>query len=680
MKKHLLLLPLVMTLPVLSLAQTSSVAAETSEVIEPIPAVKKTIMKSARSTKFNKGLYFDQLDNGVVLSPMELEYDLTVDKGATLRMGNVSINERTFFFSLLPLGKTHPQLSNVLKPEEASEQVLVMKWPEKLIQTGTLEVISKTGKVLWSYDIEATEREAWKKKLTSWKNQLVKQGVEAKALGNSGIFGTQLALSNLDEKKAPFRGLRESFRFCLTQNVGKSSSKLCSIWYGARTTATGVIIGKVRSDAAQPRVLLQSETAPLKDSKVIAADMPVSFYADLSSNQSYEFISQPVRMQLMDIADTVKPGVLRVVGYDVRPTNPSVILNPDQYTSLTKAIGFEDTIGDFRKFWMSILKVDNPALYFPGDGGGVFKQKFQLSEVPRNTSRPYLSTQTPTGTYVDGARLQGRKLPDAQLASDETRVQVSEQDPTRFEWTFKAAQKGEINKSYLNVEYGGKSYRSFYELYRGYPIELSGRFTGIAAGGSMLLLGEVAYNHWFEDLFGWDDYYLSRLRWGVSAKYFQAFTKLKVDDAGTTAALNVMTLDAKYRVTPGLWGREETVGGMLSYQSIQYSTITAPMVGVGAFWARSMPRVFDDIFNIVPLMRYPKFVDMEFIFYPMSLNSSVTLNANFALNFHGKVLWTKNIFGEAGFGLKRFAFKDSTSNQQAELNTFYGTMGLGVNF
>jgi hypothetical protein len=37
---------------------------------------------------------------------------------------------------------------------------------------------------------------------------------------------------------------------------------------------------------------------------------------------------------------------------------------------------------------------------------------------------------------------------------------------------------------------------------------------------------------------------------------------------------------------------------MLSYQSVTFDKLKAPMLGVGAFWARSMPKVFDDFFNL----------------------------------------------------------------------------------
>ena len=62
---------------------------------------------------------------------------------------------------------------------------------------------------------------------------------------------------------------------------------------------------------------------------------------------------------------------------------------------------------------------------------------------------------------------------------------------------------------------------------------------------TLILMGEAAYNRWFEDIFGWEDYTLSKQRWGVSAKYFQSFTKFEVGNYGD-AQLSVLTADLKY--------------------------------------------------------------------------------------------------------------------------------------
>jgi hypothetical protein len=384
----------------------------------------------------------------------------------------------------------------------------------------------------------------------------------------------------------------------------------------------------------------------------------------------------------MDMTDTKKADQIRIVAWGIRPTTPSTILNPDIYSSVTRAIGFESTIGDMRKFWEAIITSEDPKLYLPGQGGGLFTQRFGLSEIPRANARPYLDIHTPVGTYDDGVRLYGKKISEVKITSFENSVEVDATDPKYFLWRFKAVNRGEINRSYLSMEYQGKEFKAFYELYKGFPREISLRLSGLLQpSGENVFLGEAAYNQWFENLFGWTNYKLGRQRWGVSARYFKSLTELTVNaTTGATAGLAVANVDLKYRLEPGLWGRDETLGAMLDFQSVSFDKISAPMLGVGAFWARSMPKVFDDLLNLMPLMRSPKWVDMEFIYYPVSLSKQVTLQTNFALNFHGKVLWTKSWFGEAGFGLKRYAILDSQLQQKAALNTFYGTVGLGYSF
>lgn len=675
-----LVLSLLLTFGTFAHAQNAAPDVEEKETAtEEIPAPQRSLLKTAATRDFNKALYFDQIDNGVILPPMELEYDLSGD-GKLLKLGNISFSEKNFFFALLPLGKTHSQINQVLSSSDAAKYALVMSWPEPLMSHGTIEMISRTGTVLWSHEFKKEDKDKWTKTLAGWRKELTEKGVAAKAVARSGIFGSQFALLDVESAKAPFWNQKESFRFCVTQTDGRNQTKMCSQRYGTKSTGSNVVMGKVRSDAVTPRVLVQNEEAALKNSVPVAADMPASFFAELATGESYEFVTLPNKLQLMDIAATAKPNVLRIVGYDTRPIGRSIILNPDQYGAFTKMIGFESTIGDPRKFWAAAVSNTDPKIYLPGQGGGVFKQKFELSEIPRAQSRVYLHKRTPAGTYIDNIKLEGRKQPVAKVTTEQNSVEENQQNPASFVWNFKATERGQINRSYLNVDIDGKTYKSYYEIFKGFPREISGRFSGVQASGEFILMGEVAYNQWFEDLFGWTNYWASRQRWGVSAKYFQSFNELKVDDQGGTAPLSVMTVDLKYRATPGLWGRDESVGALVSYQNVNFDELKAPMLGVGAFWARSMPKVFDDLFNLIPLMRYPKWVDMEFIYYVSSMDSNVTLDSSMSLNFHGKVLWSERYFGEAGFGLKRYGFTDKSLNQQAELNTLYGTVGLGINF
>ncbi len=647
---------------------------------DEIPAPRQSLLKTAATKDFNKPLYFDQVDNGLVLPPLELDYELAAD-GKSFRIGNVLLSDKTFSVSFVPLAKAHPQLNQILSGSENDHMSLVFFAPEYLINPTAIEMVSRTGKVLWSYRFAENDLTNWNKRLDGWRKDLITKGIAAGAVARSGIFAARFAFTDARSAGIPLWNQKESFRFCLSEIRGRNSSRVCSQRYGMDASGDGAIsMLKVRVEPVKPRVLLHGQEVKAKQSLVVPMDSPTSFYVEMVGGESYEFITLPNKLELMDIADTVKPNVLRIVGYDTRPLGRSVILNPDQYSTLTKMLGFEATIGDPRKFWAAALSKDDAKIYLPGEGGGVFKQRFELSQIPRALSRVYLDKRTPTGTYVDGIKLFGRKQPAAKITTDQNSVEVDSDENSEFMWRFKAADRGFINRSYLNVELDGKTYRSYFELYKGFPREISGRFSGVQTAGTFIIMGEVAYNHWFEDILGWSNYWMSRQRWGVNAKYFKSFNELKVDKAGTTAPLSVLTVDLKFRLTPGLWGRDETVGLLTSYQDVTFDELKAPMLGGGIFWARSMPKVFDDFLNTLIFMRYPKWVDMEFIYYGSSLNSDVKLKAPMSLNFHGKVLWSDRYFGEAGFGIKRYSFENAILNQKAELNTFYGTVGVGINF
>jgi hypothetical protein len=145
-------------------------------------------------------------------------------------------------------------------------------------------------------------------------------------------------------------------------------------------------------------------------------------------------------------------------------------------------------------------------------------------------------------------------------------------------------------------------------------------------------------------------------------------------------SLQLTTLDLKYRFTPGLWERDETWGAILGAEDVLVNNIHGALAGAGLFWARSMPKIFDDIMNWFPFMSYPKWVDMEMIYYLTPLSNTITTgnSPTYSLNFHGKILWTKYFFGEAGFGLKAYDY--GTETKAVRLQALYGTAGLGLNF
>lgn len=643
---------------------------------ESVPAAKASLLKTTRNADYTKPISFDPTEGGIILPNPEIVYDLTGSQGRVLRIGNVVLDDKSFVFALRPLVSFNPQLT-VVMGRDGAQPALAMRWPSALLKKGSLEMISRTGAVLWRFEITEDLLNKWDARVSSWRTAMRNRNIHAREL-RAGLFIVNIALDDLEGKGAPFWNQKEIFRFCLTSLDGRAQTRLCSGRFAAETQGRQVTLKRVPS-SIEPRVLVMNENAPLRGVIPVPTDAQTGFYADLAGGESYEFIAAPSKLDLVDLSDSARPGVLRVSGFGVRPAEPSVTLNPDRPGAMTSALGFESTIGDTRKFWAAALRVERPYLHFPGDGGGLFRQRFELNAVPRETSRVHLSKRTPTGTYQDGILLRGRKLPQSGISSEQYSVTQDTRDPSLFVWSFRALEAGEINRSYLTVTSEGKSFKAFHELYRGYGKELSARFSGLAAAGSPLFMGELAYNHWFESLLGLENYFVSRQRWGLSGKYFKSLTQMQVNSL-RKSDLDVLTLDLKYRFSPGLWGRDESTGLMLTTQNVVFDEIKAPMAGAGFFWARSMPRVFADWLDGIPLLDAPKWVDLEFVYFGSSLNSNIEMGTTYALNFHGQVQWSKTVFGEAGFGHKVYTFRDLEQNKKAALQTFYGTIGLGMRF
>ncbi len=643
------------------------------KIIEP--PVQKSTEPPVQNADFSTGLYFD-INNTGPIPPMEFEYDLSLDNGKSLTVGNTILSEKTFYFAVGPLGKMMSQFPK-FAGEDADRNALIFRWPENLLKNGVIEVISRSGNSLWKREITEKEVLKWKNRVLGWRKKL---GLNPKLKPLPALLTTQLAILDWSKEVPHIAESQDWFRFCLTQTEAPHFTRLCSSRYMAKKTSTGFSLAKQVITDGNTRALLRNEEAALKVTTEVSADLPLQFYADLATGMSYEFLAMPPKINIADIAETKIPNLIRVTGWDVFPHNPYSRIKLEKYGKIVEMIGFQPTIKDDRKFWQAGLKVDTPYFYFPGVGGGVFKQKFKTEGLPKESMRIFLQKNTPKGTYAKSITLQGRKLETASTGSTEWSTYQDPKNPMAFDWSFRAAEPGQINRSYLQEVIGNKTYRSYFEIYRSYSHEVSARTTGVYASNTLVLIGEVAYNYWIDNFFGWENYYLARQRWGLNAKYFKSLNALPVDSAGTKGNLDSMVFDVKYRLSPGLWTRDETVGLIGSYQNITFGPLKAPMAGFGAFWARSMPLVFDRIFNYFPFMNYPKWVDVEFIYYTAPLAADVTLTSSFSLNFHGQVLWQKNFFGEAGFGLKRYAFSNPSINRKAELNSLYGTVGMGLKF
>jgi hypothetical protein len=200
---------------------------------------------------------------------------------------------------------------------------------------------------------------------------------------------------------------------------------------------------------------------------------------------------------------------------------------------------------------------------------------------------------------------------------------------------------------------------------------------------------ELGIKYWFESIAGWQNYYLSRQRWGVGYRNFQSLSPLMFRNYNDT--LNYSILDLNYRLNPGIWSWDESWGLTFSSAQMSYNVFKTDMLGVGIFLGRSMPTWLDDVINYMPVFRKPKWVNIEYIYYPISQTTGISFYdlgsgyGNWILSASSKIMWTNQFFSELAIGMRQADFAQSFSDglytrQRFQFTSIYGSIALGANF
>lgn len=135
--------------------------------------------------------------------------------------------------------------------------------------------------------------------------------------------------------------------------------------------------------------------------------------------------------------------------------------------------------------------------------------------------------------------------------------------------------------------------------------------------------------------------------------------------------------EARWFFKPGVWNIEETFGILGALYHFNYNGVAVMQPGVGLFWGRSLPHVFDQMLRWMPWFKYPKYVDMDLNFIPK--HSPLALD-NFVMNFHGKMFFPNQFFVEAGISMFRFSAYNKSTDEKSDLIATSGTLGLGYMF
>jgi hypothetical protein len=623
-------------------------------------------------------MFFNPAQNGVTLDKQRIDFDLS--GGRILKVGpytfspdsvklNISREPQDFFEYEFGFEK---------RLKRGATYVISFDWPQDYMRTGIMELIDDKGRPIWRRGLLEPEIQAWQK--TKSENKL-------SIAHKNSVFG----FANEGIREFPLAQVKEPFRFCLSQEEGEGRLAICSRRYIIDRRFGNFNFIPVSKDIS-PFVRINDKQVTLIGTAMFLDFQTFMKFSALLKDGTYvEFVTRPRDVGIVDVIANPEKNIIELIGFGDKPVNMQLVDTFYADPLNEGLLNFTPTIGDTREYWYAHISAKDARLYLRGEGGFPLRQGLFFDRLPTKDSRLQIEPTSPRQTYGPTAKVIGSTDKTLNLSSKDTTVTYLNEK--KFEWTFLAPNKGEVNTGSILIKDDDKTWQGSYQLYRGYALELSARVTSIVSDElDFVVLGEVAGQYWFEKFLGSNDFKTSLLRWGVAVKYFDTVFVGNEDPVDQSiVGLKVLNFDIKYRARPGVWQRDPTVGAIISAQKINFTyradgvakESENSMFGGGVFWARSMPKPIDDFFNVLPIFRYPKWVDVEFIFYPFPFVPQKTLTLNTALNFHGKVQWTGRFFGEAGFGLKTIGYKDRTLSEDGVgigLGLAYATFGLGYNF
>jgi hypothetical protein len=184
--------------------------------------------------------------------------------------------------------------------------------------------------------------------------------------------------------------------------------------------------------------------------------------------------------------------------------------------------------------------------------------------------------------------------------------------------------------------------------------------------------GEIAILGFHENFFTdqYDHFFTHRIGWR-----FRTFNSLKNFDP--LYDLKLTQGEVRFLLNPAVWNIQETFGILGAAYQFEYvnTPVTAP--GIGFFWGRSMPNIFDQLLRWIPWFKFPKYTDLDFTFIPPHHPKA---DANFVMNFHGKMFFPNNVFFEGGISYYQFSTYNENQRRTTTLQAFVGTVGLGYMF
>ncbi|MGZ3770936.1 MAG: hypothetical protein ACXVCP_15010 [Bdellovibrio sp.] len=547
-----------------------------------------------------------------------------------------------------------------------SKKSLNIYWPSEVFRTGKLELIDRLGKVIFAKDI--TE------------DLLQTYTVDTDDEHRNFYHRVRIEIPLENQMLNSFKS-SGVFNFCLSNKTPNSSEEICSSPF--MFTQNGLVLN---SKGSETKVLVNGQDLkPLEDEVPIDVkkDKPIQWYGQLASGLSWSFKEPVPSFKIIEILKLDR-NLYSISGLGPHPLKYFT----DHFTKKDLPFFYEykpdPLFSEDLNYWVVNIQSEGAIdLNFMSSRGGIYTARVDMNTAPSVLQRPVILNSNNAHLTYSSKQKFVVSLPTNSSIKKNKNIIVNK-DKTRFVWNIENLERGKTTVSSVTLknENAEKSY--FLETFRGYPWDVGFQYTISTISGALAHGGEFHASYWAEDFWSAKQLDWIRLRLGFQLKYFKPASKIPIDvnSSGIKKDVDVAStiFDVKYRFRPGLWGRDETFGLMLAYHQFTFDEYNLNLLGAGLFWARPMPKFFDEVFNSIPIFRYPKWVNAEFVSYLYNSNPNLQLNNTFHLNFYGKVNWTKTFYGDLGFGMRSYKFIDSQKNRQPNLDLFFLTMGVGFVF
>lgn len=629
-------------------------------------------------------LFFSPEKNGVQIDSVKYSFDFR--NPLQMRVGNRVFQMSEFSLLNAVFGVKYRDFYQM-------KNILAFQWPHQILSSGNLKLVDNEGNILFERELSEKMIADSKNKLESFfKDPHLEKDQLSTYQRKYDFSKYQYFITDQELSSKIFN--QQKYRLCLSSQQKKEKVEICS-QYMIRNNLGRFQDLPMRTHSEMAGFYILDG---IHKNYVNHADIPVKSELNLqiylSNGLSVKIEKQNPEVDLVEIAKyknkkivvgrgPLCQGCLPLSSDDVRDYNESKYY----FDILMRGRSFNAP----RAYWLSVIK-ENQDYFDYGSQGFLdsLTYNFKYNELPDISWKPMIKEPKKKSTYLNHVDY---VLSDPDTKDFDTNpityesitpgdIQRDGEKASGLLWHSTHLKQGITNDLYLKMNLsGGKNFVLNHKIYRGYANEVSGRLTGVASStAGTSILSEVNMNSWFESILGWENSVLSLQRWGLNVRYFRSLVDFKSEDVGDIP-LSQWSADLKYRFTPGLWNWDETYGLTLSYQSVEFGPLKGEMYGPGIMWVRSMPKFIDDYLNHFSWFHYPKWVEAEFIYYPFPYGTSTrSVGPTYNLNYRGKILWSNNFYGEAGFGIKKFQFVVQSNGRNAGASLFYATFGLGYQF